>query len=125
MQGAWNESGTPRSDFTEITARNAPGAGAVPACGVARRPLPDDDPVLARRARIGKLVATGQRLGYGLWLVAIVVFVVGAVIGFRPAMVTVVIGCLAAGSALLAPSIVISYGVRAADREDRGEPSGH
>ncbi len=53
------------------------------------------------------------------------VFVVGAIVGFRPAMVTVVIGCLAAGSALLAPSIVISYGVRAADREDRGEPSGH
>ena len=97
----------------------------MPACGVARRPLPDDDPVLARRARIGKLVATGQRVGYSLWLVAIVVFVIGAIAGFRPAMVTVVIGCLAAGSALLAPSIVISYGVRAADREDRGEPSGH
>jgi hypothetical protein len=83
------------------------------------RPEPDADPVLARRARIGRLVAVGQRVGYSLWLVAIVVFVVGAVTGFRPVMVTVVIGCLAAGSALLAPSIVISYGVRAADREDR------
>ena len=92
---------------------------------MASRPVPDDDPVLVRRAKIGRLVATGQRIGYSLWLVAIVVFVVGAVVGFRPAMVTVVIGCLAAGSALLAPSIVISYGVRAADREDRGEPSGH
>ena len=71
------------------------------------------------------MVATGQRVGYSLWLVAIVVFVIGAFAGFRPAMVTMVIGCLAAGSALLAPSIVISYGVRAADREDRGEPSGH
>jgi len=92
---------------------------------VAGRPAPEDDPVLARRARIGRLVALGQRIGYSLWLVAIAVFAVGAVVGFRPAMVTVVIGCLAAGSALLAPSIVISYGVRAADREDRGEPSGH
>ena len=81
--------------------------------------------MLVRRARIGRLVATGQRIGYSLWLVSIVVFVVGAIVGFRPAMVTVVIGCLAAGSALLAPSIVISYGVKAADREDRGEPSGH
>jgi hypothetical protein len=92
---------------------------------VASRPVPEDDPVLVRRAQIGKLVATGQRIGYSLWLAAVVVFVVGALIGFHPAMVTVVIGCLAAGSALLAPSIVISYGVRAADREDRGEPSGH
>lgn len=80
---------------------------------------PDDDPVRARRARIARLVALGQRIGYTLWLVAIVVFFVGAATSFRPVMVTVVIGCLAVGSALLAPSIVISYGVRAADREDR------
>ncbi|HEV2758303.1 MAG TPA: hypothetical protein VGV86_01935 [Acidimicrobiales bacterium] len=89
---------------------------------MANRPQPDGDPVLARRAQIGRLVALGQRIGYSLWLVAIVVFVVGAITGFRPAMVTVVIGCLAAGSALLAPSIVISYGVRAADRDERRGP---
>ena len=82
-------------------------------------PARDDDPVRVRRARIARLVAFGQRIGYTLWLVAIVVFFVGAATSFRPVMVTVVIGCLAAGSALLAPSIVISYGVRAADREDR------
>ena len=82
-------------------------------------PAPDDDPVRARRARIARLVALGQRIGYTLWLVAIVVFFVGAATSFRPAMVTVVVACLAAGSALLAPSIVISYGVRAADREER------
>ena len=64
-------------------------------------------------------MALGQRIGYTLWLVAIVVFFVGAATSFRPAMVTVVVGCLAVGSALLAPSIVISYGVRAADREAR------
>jgi hypothetical protein len=77
------------------------------------------DPVLVRRARIGRAVAAAKRVGYTLWLVAIVVFVVGAATTFRPAMVTVVIGCLAVGSVLLAPSIVISYGIMAADREDR------
>lgn len=66
-----------------------------------------------------------QRAGYSLWLVAIVVFVVGAATSFRPAMVTIVIGCLGLGSALLAPAIVIAYGIKAADRADRGEPSGH
>lgn len=65
------------------------------------------------------MVALGQKIGYSLWLVAIVVFAIGAVTSFQPVMVTVVIGCLAGGSALLAPSIVISYGVRAADRDDR------
>ena len=64
-------------------------------------------------------MALGQRVGYTLWLVAVVVFFVGAATTFRPATVTVVIGCLAVGSALLAPSIVISYGVRAAERDER------
>jgi hypothetical protein len=92
---------------------------------VPTRPDPGQDPVLARRARISRLVDLAQRVGYSLWLVAIVVFVAGAVTDFRPAMVTIVVGCLAVGSALLAPAIVIGYGVKAADREDRGEPSGH
>jgi hypothetical protein len=86
---------------------------------------PSDDPVLVRRARISRMVAMAQRIGYSLWLVAIVVFVIGAVTGFRPAMTTIVVGCLLAGSALLAPSIVIGYGVRAADRVDRGGEVGH
>jgi hypothetical protein len=93
--------------------------------GVAQRPDPAGDPVLARRARISRLVDVAQRVGYSLWLVAIVVFVVGAVAGFERFMVTVVIGCLAMGSALLAPAIVIGYGVKAADRADRGESDGH
>lgn len=80
---------------------------------------PAPDPVRLRRAQIGRAVALAKRVGYSLWLVAVVVFVVGAATRFRPAMVTVVIGCLAVGSVLLAPSIVISYGIRAADREDR------
>ena len=88
------------------------------------RPEPDTDPVLAQRARNGRLVALGQKIGYSLWLLAIVVFMVGAITTFRPAMVTVVMACLAAGSALLAPSIVISYGVRAADRDERRGSSG-
>ena len=81
--------------------------------------------MLARRARISRLVDMAQRIGYTLWLIAIAVFVVGAIAGFEPAMVTVVVGCLAVGSALLAPAIVIGYGVKAADRADRGEPDGH
>ncbi len=81
--------------------------------------------MLVRRARISRIVDLGQRVGYSLWLVAIVTFVAGAATSFRPAMVTIVIGCLGAGSALLAPAIVISYGVRAADKADRGEPDGH
>lgn len=68
---------------------------------------------------MGRLARTGKRVGYSLWLVAIVTFTVGMVTTFRPVMTTIVIGCLSAGSALLAPAIVVAYGVRAADREER------
>lgn len=68
---------------------------------------------------MGRLAGTGKRVGYSLWLVAIVAFIVGMMTSFGPAVTIVVIGGLAAGSALLAPAIVIAYGVRAADREER------
>jgi hypothetical protein len=49
----------------------------------------------------------------------VIAFVIGAVTGFTSADVVIVIGCLVAGSVVLAPAIVFGYAVRAADREDR------
>jgi hypothetical protein len=83
------------------------------------RATSDDDPVRLRRARIGRLAGTGRRLGYGLLGVAVVAFFFGAVTGFTSAVVVVVVASLAAGSAVLLPAIVVGYGVRAAEREDR------
>lgn len=77
------------------------------------------DPVLARRARIARLVEVGQRLGYGLFLVAIVAFVVGFVSGFDGWPGTLVLWSLLIGSVVLAPAIVFGYAVKAAEREDR------
>jgi hypothetical protein len=77
------------------------------------------DPVRARRARIARLVAIGKRLGYGLYLVAIVGFGLGFVIGFDGALGSTVIGCLVVGSLVLAPAIVFGYAVKAAERDDR------
>ena len=78
-----------------------------------------NDPVVERRARIARLVATGKRVGYGLFAVAVVLFAVGLVAGYTSAITTAIIACLLVGSAVLAPAIVFGYGVRAAEREDR------
>lgn len=78
-----------------------------------------NDPVRARRARIAKINRTAQRVGYALFLVAIVVFAIGAAGRFTPTIVAVVVASLAVGSVLLVPTIIIGYGVRAADRDDR------
>lgn len=83
-----------------------------------------DDPVLARRRRLARWAETGQRLGYLLYGVAIVLFVVAVATDLPGALVTAVIAALALGSVVLAPAIVVSYGVRAADREDREQHAG-
>jgi hypothetical protein len=83
------------------------------------------DPVLARRARLDRLARSGKRVGYSCLLVAMVAFSIGAARGFTPGGVTLVVTALAVGSAVLLPAIIVAYGVHAAEREDRGEPSGH
>jgi hypothetical protein len=80
---------------------------------------PSSDPVRERRARIAKLVEVGQRVGYGLFGVAIVGFVIGFAVGFSGAFVAVVVTSMVVGSLVLAPAIVFGYAVKAAERDDR------
>lgn len=79
----------------------------------------DTDPVRRQRARIAGLAKAGKRLGYSLFLFAMVAFVAGALSDFPQLLVTAVVASLVLGSIVLAPAIVFGYGVRAAEREDR------
>lgn len=78
----------------------------------------DDDPVRRRRGTIARWSNLANRLGYGLWAVCIAAFVWAFVSGFEGAIVTVITATLIAGSVLLAPTIVIGYAIKAAERED-------
>jgi hypothetical protein len=77
------------------------------------------DPVRARRQQVARWSLLANRVGYLFLAVAVAVFIIGFAIGFTPAVVAVVIACLLAGSALLLPSIILGYAVKAAEREDR------
>jgi heme/copper-type cytochrome/quinol oxidase subunit 3 len=77
------------------------------------------DPVRVRREQIAKWSLLANRIGYLFMAVAIAVFVIGFAVGFTGPVVTVVTVCLVVGSILLAPSIVLGYAVKAAEREDR------
>lgn len=79
------------------------------------------DPVLERRRRIARVVDTGQRVGYGLFGLATVGFVVGLVRGFGGAVTPFIVTAIVVGSIVLAPAIVFGYAVKAAEREDRAE----
>ncbi|MCH7790472.1 MAG: hypothetical protein IH940_13685, partial [Acidobacteria bacterium] len=61
------------------------------------------DPVLARRARIARMVSVGQRVGYLLFAAAIVLFFVGFIARFTNALTSVILACLVIGSIVLAP----------------------
>ena len=77
-----------------------------------------DDPVRARRRRLARLAEEGRRAGYGLFAVAVVLFVAGAATRFTSGLVTAVVACMVVGSVVLAPAIVLGYAARAAERED-------
>lgn len=88
-------------------------------------PDPATDPVLVRRARISTLVTIAQRVGYGLFGLAVVLFFVGLSGTYTSTLTSAIVFCLVAGSLVLAPAIILGYAVKAADREDQGLPSGH
>ena len=77
------------------------------------------DPVVEKRRRIARWVDLGQKVGYGLFGLAVVAFVVGFVVGLQQWVVTLIVVSLVVGSLVLAPAIVFGYAVRAADRADR------
>jgi|SRR6476660_6752656 len=85
---------------------------------------PGSDPVLERRERIARLVAVGKRVGYSLLLAAVVAFVVAAIAGFPSWAVTVTIVALVGACIVLPVPIVLGYGLRAAEREDREQGQG-
>lgn len=78
-----------------------------------------DDPVVARRRRAAQWAKAGKRLGYLLFSLAIVLFVVAMVTDLPRSLTVAIVVSMAIGSLVLAPAIVVSYGVKAADREDR------
>lgn len=68
---------------------------------------------------------TAKRVGYAAVLVAIVVFGIGAATSFAPAIVAVIVGSIVLSGLTLIPAIVLGYGVKMAESEERGEPFRH
>jgi len=77
------------------------------------------DPVRERRQRVARLASLGQRVGFALFGVALVLFGVALATDLPDGLVAAVVASLVVGSAVLAPSIVLGYAARAAEREDR------
>ena len=68
------------------------------------------------------MVKVGQRVGYGFLLLAIVAFAIGAATDFPGYTVTATIVGLVGACVILPVPIVVGYGVRAAERDERRAP---
>ena len=77
------------------------------------------DDVVVRRARLKRVASLGQRIGYGLYAASLICGVVGIRWGYTPLLSTLIAVALVVGSMLLLPTIIMSYGIRAAEREER------
>ncbi|MGB2756369.1 MAG: hypothetical protein WBD02_01755 [Acidimicrobiia bacterium] len=83
------------------------------------------DPVTLRRNRIARRVAVSKRIGYICLLVSCISVAIAIPTDLPRPLITIAILSLAAACVILPLPIVLGYGVRAADREDRGIPRRH
>lgn len=86
---------------------------------------PPPDPVAERRARIARAVGLAKRIGYLGLLVAILAFVASVLTGFAGWAVAVTIAGLVVAIVVLPIPIILGYGIRAAEREERGQRGFH
>jgi hypothetical protein len=77
-----------------------------------------DDPVRRRRASVAKWTLLANRVGYLVLALAMAMFVIAFAVGFNAVMAGLIVGCLIVSFVLLAPSIVLGYAVKAAERDD-------
>jgi len=77
------------------------------------------DPVRVRRAQIAKWTLLANRVGYLFVALAMALFFIAFAVGFSSTMATLVIITFVIGCVLLAPSIIVGYAVKAAERDDR------
>ena len=77
------------------------------------------DPVRVRRAQVAKWTLLANRVGYLFVAVSMALFVIAFAVGFSSTMASLVIVSFVIGCILLAPSIIVGYAVKAAERDDR------
>lgn len=76
------------------------------------------DPIRARRAQVARWTLLANRIGYLVLALAVALFVLAFLFGFTATMATLVVTSLVISFVLLAPTIVLGYAVKAAERDD-------
>ena len=76
------------------------------------------DPILVARERWRRGAASAQRIGYGAFAAATILFFVGLLTSFDGPIVTAIIVALVGGSVVLAAGIQAQYAIKGAQRHE-------
>ena len=80
----------------------------------------NDSNSLAISRKQGSLIAnTGRKIGYSIFFLSLIIFAIGFTVEFNNLVAKTLTVLLIVGSIVLAPSILLHYAVRGAEREEK------
>lgn len=85
----------------------------------------EDERILRQRSNALRLANTGQRIGYSLLGVSLLLFFGGLIFGLTDLIVTLIVVCMAIAALTLGPAIILGYAAKAADRFEKTGKTGH
>ena len=79
----------------------------------------DSNSLAIRRKQASLIANTGRKIGYSIFLLALIIFTIGFTVEFNNLVAKTLTVLLIVGSIVLAPSILLHYAVRGAEREEK------
>ena len=79
----------------------------------------DANSLLIRRQQASLIANTRRKIGYSIFFLSLIIFAIGLTVEFNNLVARTLTVLLILGSIVLAPSILLHYAVRGAEREEK------
>ena len=79
----------------------------------------DSNSLMMRRQQASLIANTGRKIGYSIFFLSLIIFAIGLTVEFNNLVARTLTVLLIMGSIVLAPSILLHYAVRGAEREEK------
>ena len=79
----------------------------------------DSNSLMLRRQQASLIANTGKKIGYSIFFLSLIIFAIGLTVEFNNLVARTLTVLLILGSIVLAPSILLYYAVRGAEREEK------
>tara|TARA_B000000475_G_C15932603_1_gene421414 strand:+ start:739 stop:1002 length:264 start_codon:yes stop_codon:yes gene_type:complete len=79
----------------------------------------DSNSLMLRRQQASLIANTGRKIGYSIFFLSLIIFAIGLTVEFNNLVARTLTVLLIMGSVVLAPSILLHYAVRGAEREEK------